>query len=273
MCRSARNCDRSDCGDQPSKARNSASTIAVAPQISTPRPERRHGERHPVAFALVVTKCRGFSSSSTPISRIRATSPSDGVRCGRARDRATIGCSRKPLTGMSSGVSAPSTRTPSSASADLLVRLAQRRLLERLARIDDAARAATPGRRAAAPRRARSGRCAPRPTMNAESRGVAERCSAASAASAFGFGKHQQQAGGVADARRVEAGRPLAARDRREPLLRRRRRAARDRQPASRAAGDGIARRITGRSSSPAQLLCGAGYELDGDRLDDFRRR
>ena len=60
--------------------------------------------------------------------------------CGRASRRiATIGCRRKPLTGMSSGVSAPSTRTSSSGSADLLVRLAQRRLLEGLARIDDAA--------------------------------------------------------------------------------------------------------------------------------------
>ena len=53
----------------------------------------------------------GSSRSSRSISRIRATSPSAGVSAGRASTAATIGCRRNPLTGMSSGVSAPSTRT------------------------------------------------------------------------------------------------------------------------------------------------------------------
>ena len=85
----------------------------------------------------------------------RRTAPAPDAR----RVTPTIGCRRKPLTGMSSGVSAPSTRTPSSGRRDLLVRLAQRRLLERFAGLDDAARqrdlAAVPQRR-----RARSARCA-----------------------------------------------------------------------------------------------------------------
>ena len=59
----------------------------------------------------------GSHSSATPTSRIRATSPSAGVSDGRASAAPTIGCSRKPLTGMSIGVSAPRRRTASGASA------------------------------------------------------------------------------------------------------------------------------------------------------------
>ena len=86
---------------------------------------------------------------------------------------------------MSSGVSAPSTRTPALRQRDFLVRLAQRRLLERLAGLDDAAR-----------QRHLSAVAAERVGAHGQHdvRASRER-------------EQQQQAGGVAD-RAGEAGRP-----------------------------------------------------------------
>ena len=72
-------------------------------------------------------------------------------------------------------------------------------------------------------------------------------------------GKHQQEAGGVADARRVEAGRPLAARHRRQPVLRGRSRQRAARRSSRERVGEGHGwlgsddrrtARVTARSSS-----------------------
>ena len=77
------------------------------------------------------------------------------------RSPPTIGCSRKPLTGMSSGVSAPSTRTLVERQRHFLVRLAQAPPARTFRPVRRRRPAATPGRRAArAYRRARSARCA-----------------------------------------------------------------------------------------------------------------
>ena len=59
----------------------------------------------------------GVNSSSISISRMQSTSPSAGAIAGWTGAAATIGCSRKPLTGMSSGVRAPSTSISSIVSA------------------------------------------------------------------------------------------------------------------------------------------------------------
>ena len=96
--------------------------------------------------------------------------------------------------------------------ADLLVRLAKRRLLVRFARVDHAARqrhlAAMPFKRVGA--------------HGQDDMGVGiARTGGAGRAGGAG-GEDQQQASGVADARAVEVGRPFTPRPRCEPLVRRR---------------------------------------------------
>ena len=110
----------------------------------------------------------------------------------------TIGCRRNPLTGMSIGVSAPSTRLASTRQRDLFVRFAQRGLLERFAGLDDAARQ-------------RHLPAVPPERVRANSEHDVCACL---------VGKHQQESGRVAYARGVEAGRPVAPRDGREACLR-----------------------------------------------------
>ena len=68
---------------------------------------------------------------------------------GRSAAAATMGCRRKPLTGMSIGVSGADDLDALGRKPDLLVRFAECRLLERFARFRRRRRASTPGRRGA----------------------------------------------------------------------------------------------------------------------------
>ena len=90
------------------------------------------------------------------------------------------------------------------------------------------------------------------------------------------FGKTSSRPAALRIRARVEAGRPLTARDRREPRPARGPargdRSSRRSRRSSRV-DDDVARRSRARSSSPAQLLCGAGYELDRDRPARLPRR
>ncbi len=70
---------------------------------------------------------------------MRATSHSARWKAGRIEVKPTTGCSRKPLTGMCSGVRRPSTSTTPRIDADLFLRFAKRRGLDGLARLDAAA--------------------------------------------------------------------------------------------------------------------------------------
>ena len=93
-----------------------------------------------------------------------------------------MGCRRKPLTGMSIGVSAPAIRTSLAVERDFLMRLSQRSVRVRLARLDHAARqrnlpAVTTER--------------VRPHRQHDVRVTLER-------------KHQEQAGGVPDLRGLQ---------------------------------------------------------------------
>ena len=149
----------------PRRARNSASTIAVAPQISTARDVKRRGDD------VAAPRARASSRTGERGRTGRRRRPRECARPRRRPARATaapsaaptIGCSRKPLTGMSSGVSAPRTRTLAGVERDFLVRFAQRRLLDRFRPARRRRRAARPGRRGGrACRRGRSARCARR---------------------------------------------------------------------------------------------------------------
>ena len=189
---------------------------------------------------------------------MRATSPSDGVSRGRVGRTATIGCSRNPLTGMSSGVSAPRTRTAVEWQRDLFVRFAQRRLLERLAGIDHAARqrhlTAMPQRVGA------HGEDDVRVASRSETQQQPRRSQIllAFCDRRFLVDSEHQQGPAALRTRRVEAGRPAARRTGASaPALRARQRGA---EPVS----SGAASKVTSASGHgtmviPAQLLCGAG--------------
>ena len=134
---------------------------------------------------------------------MRATSPSDGVSAGRASadgdDRMQAESADRNVDRRQRAEHAD----PVDVQRHFLVRLAQRRLLERFAGIDDAARqrhlAAVPAERIGA-------------NGQDDVRAVVVR-------------KQEQQSGGVTDARGIETGRPISSRDRREALVRARRRA------------------------------------------------
>ena len=102
-----------------------------APSPSRPRFRgRRRGRRgrrsvRPSRSRSLDTRHARSSRSSTAISRMPATSPSAARSSGRRFMTATTGWRRKPLTGMSIGVSEPRIRASALGKADFLVRLTQ----------------------------------------------------------------------------------------------------------------------------------------------------
>ena len=103
----------------PSRTRNSASTMAVAPQMFVAGNRERPAPRcpGPRGRAATTSGTRGRRARRCPLrgcARLRRRRASG---TGARRAAPTMGCRRKPLTGISIGVSAPSTRTASGASA------------------------------------------------------------------------------------------------------------------------------------------------------------
>ena len=127
---------------QPSNAR-----IPPGPSLSLPRFRPRRGETR-ATVNVTPSRCRSDrsrmprdpSDRSTAISRMRATSPSDGVSCGR------VGLARDDRVQPESADRDIERRQRAEDAhrrqwqRDFFVRLPQRRLLERLAGIDHAAR-------------------------------------------------------------------------------------------------------------------------------------
>ncbi len=139
--RSARNSDQPSIGPiQPRTARNSARTMAVAPQISA-FATRNAGtvNDNPSRCRWVVTKCSASSRSSTLTSRMRATSLSEGVNKGRV----CAHCDDRVKTESADRDVQRRQRTQHvhilQRQRHLLVRFPQGGLLEGFTRIDDAA--------------------------------------------------------------------------------------------------------------------------------------
>ena len=167
--------------------------MAVAPQISAPL-TMKAGNASGVGRAIVCHVRRSADRAASSTGDVE-----DARDLGVGRLEVAAGWLRRdnrmqaePLTGMSSGVSASEQAHAVGDERDLLVCFAQRRLLERFARFDDAARQR---HLSAMPHRDRS---APSAT-----RGRAR------------HGEDEQQSGGVTNARRIESGGPVAPRVRR----------------------------------------------------------
>ena len=128
-----------------STARNSASTIAVAPHTRTPADvETRHvhlAERRPRrAAGLPTARPRPAADCASGTSKSASTSCSASDEDGRAAATPTTGCSRWPLTAMGSGVSWPEHVHVGRHDANLFVRLAQRGRFHRFALVEPPAR-------------------------------------------------------------------------------------------------------------------------------------